>query len=55
MIFNGWDYYVSFLVPTMPDQSMFADPLHMTYAASKDFSRRLGESLRGDRQVSLLR
>lgn len=31
----------------MPDESMFADPLHMTYEASKDFSRRIGESLRG--------
>jgi len=30
----------------MPDESMFADPLHMTYEASKDFSRRVGESLR---------
>lgn len=30
----------------MPDESMFADPLHMTYEASKDFSRRVGESLK---------
>lgn len=30
----------------MPDEFMFADPLHMTYGASKDFSRRMGESLR---------
>jgi hypothetical protein len=30
----------------MPDESMFADPLHMTYEASKEFSRRVGESLR---------
>ena len=30
----------------MPDESMFADPLHMTYEASKDFSRRMGASLR---------
>ena len=39
----------------MPQESMFADPLHMTYEASKDFSRRVGESLRVDRQLSLLR
>lgn len=39
----------------MPDQSMFADPLHMTYAASREFSRRLGESLRESQQESLLR
>jgi len=30
----------------MPQDSMFADPLHMTYAASKDFSRRFAESLK---------
>jgi hypothetical protein len=30
----------------MPEESMFADPLHMTYEASKDFSRRVGESLK---------
>lgn len=30
----------------MPDESMFADPLHMTYEASKDFSRRVGQSLK---------
>lgn len=30
----------------MPDESMYADPLHMTYEASKEFSRRLGASLR---------
>ncbi|HEX4002089.1 MAG TPA: hypothetical protein VHX36_05535 [Candidatus Acidoferrales bacterium] len=30
----------------MPEASMFADPLHMTYEASKDFSRRVGQSLK---------
>ena len=30
----------------MPDESMFIDPLHMAYEASKEFSRRVGESLR---------
>jgi hypothetical protein len=35
---------------TMPDESMFADPLHMTYEASKEFSGRIGESLREERQ-----
>jgi hypothetical protein len=30
----------------MPDESMFTDPLHMTYEASREFSRRVGESLR---------
>lgn len=39
----------------MPDDSMFADPLHMTYEASKDFSRRIGNRLRQERQESLLR
>ena len=34
----------------MPDESMFADPLHMTYEASKEFSRRVGESLRASEQ-----
>lgn len=34
----------------MPDESMFADPLHMTYEASKEFSRRVGESLRESEQ-----
>jgi hypothetical protein len=34
----------------MPDESMFADPLHMTYEASKEFSRRVGESLRAEQQ-----
>jgi hypothetical protein len=34
----------------MPNESMFADPLHMTYEASKEFSRRVGESLRVEQQ-----
>jgi hypothetical protein len=34
----------------MPDESMFLDPLHMTYEASLRFSQRLGESLREDSQ-----
>jgi hypothetical protein len=34
----------------MSDESMFADPLHMTYEASKDFSRRMGGYLRQTEQ-----
>jgi hypothetical protein len=29
----------------IPAESMFMDPLHLTYEGSKQFSRRLGETL----------
>jgi hypothetical protein len=31
----------------MPDEDSFEDPLHLTYAGAQQFSRRLGEYLRG--------
>jgi hypothetical protein len=31
----------------MPDENSFEDPLHLTYAGAQEFSRRLGEYLRG--------
>jgi len=31
----------------MPDENSFEDPLHLTYSGAQEFSRRLGEYLRG--------
>jgi hypothetical protein len=36
----------------MPDESMFADPLHLSWEGSKQFSVRLGETLKGELQFN---
>ena len=33
----------------MPDENSFEDPLHLTYAGAQEFSRHLGQYLRGMR------